>query len=46
METYAEAWDKITELQAGGYAVRASTSDGTEIYLDDIKVRALSTEGP
>jgi hypothetical protein len=41
-----EAWEKILELQNGGYTVRATTSEGADVDLDDIKVRALSVEGP
>jgi hypothetical protein len=44
--TAAEAWEKVLELQADGYTVRATTSEGTAVALDDLKVRALSTEGP
>ena len=46
VDTALEAWEKIVELQAGGYTVRATTSEGADVALDDIKVRALSTEGP
>ncbi|MBB2964611.1 hypothetical protein [Methylobacterium sp. R2-1] len=46
VETASDAWEKVAELQAGGYVVRASTSDGNEVALDDIKIRALSIQGP
>ena len=45
-DTATEAWEKVLELQADGYTVRATTSEGTDVALDDLKVRALSTEGP
>jgi hypothetical protein len=44
--TASEAWEKIVELQESGYTVRATSSDGAEVDLDDLKVRALAAEGP
>jgi hypothetical protein len=46
VDTALEAWEKIVELRESGYTVRATSSDGAEVDLDDLKVRALSTEGP
>lgn len=44
--TALEAWEKVVELQESGYTVRATSSDGAEVDLDDLKVRALAAEGP
>jgi hypothetical protein len=44
--TAMEAWEKVVELQKDGYTVRATSSDGADIDLDDLKVRALAAEGP
>ena len=46
VDTALEAWQKIVELQEGGYTVRATSLDGAEVDLDDLKVRALAAEGP
>jgi len=46
VDTALEAWEKIVELQKNGYTVRAISSDGAEVDLDDLKVRALAAEGP
>jgi hypothetical protein len=46
VDTALEAWEKVIELQKDGYTVRATSSDGADMDLDDLKVRALAAEGP
>lgn len=46
VDTALEAWEKTVELQESGYTVRVTSSEGAEVDLDDLKVRALATEGP
>ncbi|GJE14907.1 hypothetical protein [Methylobacterium longum] len=46
IDTALEAWEKVVELQKDGYTVRVTSSDGADIDLDDLKVRALAAEGP
>jgi hypothetical protein len=46
VDTALEAWEKVIELQKDGYTVRAASSDGADMDLDDLKVRALAAEGP